>query len=64
MRALLAEGVACLPATLAAAMVIVLGGQPAPLPYGQLAVGLSTGIITGAEHNWPSCQAQRIQAVE
>lgn len=40
----------------AEAMIAALGGQPAPLPYGQVAVGLTTGIIDGAENNWPSYQ--------
>lgn len=39
---------------LAEAMVSALGAVPAPLPYGQVGVGLSTGVIDGAENNWPS----------
>ncbi|MEW5728352.1 MAG: TRAP transporter substrate-binding protein [Pseudomonadota bacterium] len=39
---------------LATAMVEAVGAQPVPLPYGQVAVGLRTGVIDGAENNWPS----------
>ncbi|WP_204280503.1 TRAP transporter substrate-binding protein DctP, partial [Serratia marcescens] len=28
--------------------------EPVALPYGQVNVGLSTGLIQGAENNWPS----------
>jgi tripartite ATP-independent transporter DctP family solute receptor len=42
------------PSDLAAAMVKALGATPVPLPYGQVATGLSTGLIDGAENNWPS----------
>lgn len=38
----------------AEAMVRALGAVPAPLPYGQVKLGLSTGLIDGAENNWPS----------
>lgn len=40
----------------AEAMVKALGAVAAPLPYGQVAVGLKTGLIDGAENNWPSYQ--------
>jgi tripartite ATP-independent transporter DctP family solute receptor len=43
----------------AEAMVQALGATPAPLPYGQVAVGLKTGLIDGAENNWPSYQDAR-----
>lgn len=43
----------------AEAMVNALGATPAPLPYGQVAVGLKTGLIDGAENNWPSYQDAR-----
>lgn len=39
---------------LATAMVEAVGAQPVPLAYGQVAVGLRTGVIDGAENNWPS----------
>lgn len=38
----------------AEAMVAALGATAAPLPYGQVGVGLSTGVIDGAENNAPS----------
>lgn len=38
----------------AEAMVAALGAVAAPLPYGQVGVGLSTGVIDGAENNEPS----------
>ncbi|MCR6630749.1 MAG: TRAP transporter substrate-binding protein [Magnetospirillum sp.] len=40
----------------AEAMVRALGATPAPLPYGQVGVALRTGVIDGAENNWPSYQ--------
>ena len=39
---------------LAEAMVRALGAVPAALPYGQVEVALRTGVIDGAENNWPS----------
>jgi tripartite ATP-independent transporter DctP family solute receptor len=36
------------------AMIKGLGGEPIELPYGQVLTGLSTGLIDGAENNWPS----------
>jgi tripartite ATP-independent transporter DctP family solute receptor len=41
------------------ALVRALGAEAVPLPYGQVQVGLSTGIIDGAENNWPSYQDAR-----
>lgn len=35
-------------------MIKALGGEPVALPYGQVLTGLSTGLIDGAENNWPS----------
>lgn len=35
-------------------MMRALGAEPVALPYGQVNVGLSTGLIQGAENNWPS----------
>jgi tripartite ATP-independent transporter DctP family solute receptor len=35
-------------------MVRALGAVPVALPYGQVETGLSTGLIDGAENNWPS----------
>lgn len=35
-------------------MMTALGAQAIELPYGQVSTGLSTGLIDGAENNWPS----------
>jgi tripartite ATP-independent transporter DctP family solute receptor len=35
-------------------MIRALGAVPVALPYGQVLAGLTTGIIDGAENNWPS----------
>jgi tripartite ATP-independent transporter DctP family solute receptor len=35
-------------------MIKALGAEPIELPYGQVATGLSTRLIDGAENNWPS----------
>jgi tripartite ATP-independent transporter DctP family solute receptor len=35
-------------------MIKALGGEPIALPYGQVLTGLATGLIDGAENNWPS----------
>jgi tripartite ATP-independent transporter DctP family solute receptor len=35
-------------------MVEALGGSPTPLPYGEVYSGLQSGVIDGAENNWPS----------
>lgn len=36
------------------AMVRALGAIPVALPYGQVETALATGLIDGAENNWPS----------
>jgi len=36
------------------AMIKAIGAEPIALSYGQVTTGLSTGIIEGAENNWPS----------
>ncbi|MBI1209341.1 MAG: DctP family TRAP transporter solute-binding subunit [Azospirillum sp.] len=36
------------------ALVQALGAVAVPLPYGQVGTALGTGIIDGAENNWPS----------
>jgi len=36
------------------AMIRALGAVPVALPYGQVETGLATGVIDGAENNWPS----------
>jgi tripartite ATP-independent transporter DctP family solute receptor len=38
----------------AADLVRALGAEPVMLAYGQVLTGLSTGLIDGAENNWPS----------
>ncbi len=35
-------------------MVKALGGNPTPMAYGEVYSGLQTGLIDGAENNWPS----------
>lgn len=39
---------------LALEMVSVLGAVPAPMPFGDVYSALQTGLIDGAENNWPS----------
>lgn len=39
---------------LAVAMMKALGATPIALPYGQVATSLATGLVDGAENNWPS----------
>nr|WP_296518516.1 TRAP transporter substrate-binding protein [Rhodopseudomonas sp.] len=39
---------------LMSAMFTALGAQAVELPYGQVHTGLATGLIDGAENNWPS----------
>src|SRR5216684_3969462 len=36
------------------AMIRSLGADPVQLPYGQGLTGLATGLVDGAENNWPS----------
>jgi tripartite ATP-independent transporter DctP family solute receptor len=35
-------------------MVKALGAEPVELPYGQIPTALATGLVDGAENNWPS----------
>jgi tripartite ATP-independent transporter DctP family solute receptor len=35
-------------------MIRALGAEPIELPYGQVLTGLATGLVDGAENNWPS----------
>lgn len=35
-------------------MIRALGAEPIAMPYGQVQIGLTTGLIQGAENNWPS----------
>jgi TRAP-type C4-dicarboxylate transport system substrate-binding protein len=36
------------------AMVEAMGGNPTPMPFGEVYSGLQTGVIDGAENNFPS----------
>jgi tripartite ATP-independent transporter DctP family solute receptor len=38
-------------------MVEALGGNATPLPYGEVYQSLKTGVIDGAENNWPSYES-------
>lgn len=41
------------------AMMEALGADPTPMSFGQVYEGLLTGVIDGAENNWPSFAATR-----
>jgi len=41
------------------AMIEALGANPTPMPYGEVYTGLKTGIVDGAENNWPSYESSR-----
>ncbi|NJM35521.1 MAG: TRAP transporter substrate-binding protein DctP, partial [Rhodomicrobium sp.] len=41
------------------AMVEALGGDAAPMPYGEVYQGLLQGVVDGAENNWPSYESSR-----
>ncbi len=38
-------------------MVAALGASPTPMSYGEVYSGLQTGVIDGAENNWPSYES-------
>lgn len=38
-------------------IVTALGGSPTPMPYGEVYSSLQTGVIDGAENNWPSFES-------
>lgn len=42
------------PSAVMAEMIGALGAEAIELPYGQVLTGLTTGLIDGAENNWPS----------
>lgn len=44
---------------LAIAMVQALGANPTPMPPGEVYSAIQTGVIDGAENNWPSYHSQR-----
>lgn len=41
------------------ALVQALGGNATPMPFGEVYSGLQTGVIDGAENNWPSYESTR-----
>jgi tripartite ATP-independent transporter DctP family solute receptor len=41
------------------AMIEAMGANATPMPYGEVYTGLKTGIIDGAENNWPSYESSR-----
>lgn len=41
------------------AMMEALGANATPMPYGEVYTGLKTGIVDGAENNWPSYESSR-----
>ncbi len=40
-------------------MMEALGANATPMPYGEVYTGLKTGIVDGAENNWPSYESSR-----
>ncbi len=40
-------------------MVVSLGANPTPMPFGEVYTALKTGIVDGAENNWPSYESSR-----
>jgi len=38
-------------------MVSALGANATPMPYGEVYSGIQTGVIDGAENNWPSFES-------
>ena len=36
-----------------------MGGNPTPLPYAEVYTALKTGVVDGAENNWPSYESSR-----
>lgn len=41
------------------ALVQAMGANPTPMPFGEVYSSLQTGVIDGAENNWPSYQSTR-----
>ena len=41
------------------ALVQALGANPTPMPFGEVYTALKTGVIDGAENNWPSYESTR-----
>jgi tripartite ATP-independent transporter DctP family solute receptor len=40
-------------------LVNALGANPTPMPFGEVYSALQTGVVDGAENNWPSYQSTR-----
>ncbi len=40
-------------------MIDALGANATPMPFGEVYTGLKTGVIDGAENNWPSYESTR-----
>jgi tripartite ATP-independent transporter DctP family solute receptor len=40
-------------------LVKALGANPTPMPYGEVYTSLKTGVIDGAENNWPSYESSK-----
>ena len=47
------------PSDLFVAMIEAIGANPTPMPYGEVYTALKTGIVDGAENNWPSYESSR-----
>lgn len=45
------------------AMMKLLGANPTPMPTGEVFTGLKTGLIDGAENNWPTYQTSHVYEV-
>ncbi len=41
------------------ALVSALGANATPMPFGEVYSALQTGVIDGAENNWPSYESTR-----
>lgn len=41
------------------ALVQALGANPTPMPFGEVFSALQTGVVDGAENNWPSYESSR-----
>ena len=41
------------------AMMEAIGANATPMPYGEVYTGLKTGLVDGAENNWPSYESSR-----
>lgn len=48
-----------IPSDIFVALVQALGANATPMPYGEVYTALKTGVIDGAENNWPSYESSR-----